>query len=121
MWWSYNLIGYLMLGHMGAILSMVIGNLKTPTTILLSVLIFGNQCTPMQILGFIICWTGAFLYGKHGKEIKPEHISLPKDGDSVNKNNIEMTSKIGVSPAMKDIELGDTPNLEEKGLVDSDN
>jgi len=79
----------------------------------------------MQIVGFIICWSGAFLYGKHGKEIKPEH--LPVESNSAgdenspkNKNNSEeeMMTKIGWvderSPVMKDIELGETPNLEGK-------
>jgi len=31
---------------------MVIGNLKTPTIIVSSMIIFGNQCTLIQITGF---------------------------------------------------------------------
>lgn len=77
---SYNVIGYLMLGHMGPILQQVVGNLKTPTTIMCSVLIFGNSCTFVQICGFVMVATGTYMYGQKGKEIKPESVESTKDG-----------------------------------------
>ncbi len=51
---SYNIIGYLMLGYMGPIMQQVVGNLKTPTTILCSWLIFSNNVTLLQISGFVM-------------------------------------------------------------------
>jgi len=77
---SYNVIGYLMLGHMGPIMQQVVGNLKTPTTILCSVLIFGNSCTLVQIAGFVMVATGTYIYGQKGKEIKPESVESTKEG-----------------------------------------
>lgn len=46
----YNLLAYLMVGHMGAVATMVVNNLKTPSIIVLSTMIFGI------IFGWIFVW-----------------------------------------------------------------
>eukprot|EP00391_Amoebophrya_sp_Ameob2_P006539 CAMPEP_0178995196 /NCGR_PEP_ID=MMETSP0795-20121207/7706_1 /TAXON_ID=88552 /ORGANISM="Amoebophrya sp., Strain Ameob2" /LENGTH=569 /DNA_ID=CAMNT_0020687503 /DNA_START=75 /DNA_END=1786 /DNA_ORIENTATION=+ len=69
----FNLFGFLLVGQLGAVGSMVIGNLKTPTTIVTSYLIFGNNIAPVQVLGFSIATVGAYIYTAHGKEEDPAY------------------------------------------------
>jgi hypothetical protein len=38
-----------MVGHLGAVGAMIVGNLKTPTIIVACTLIFGNAITFMQV------------------------------------------------------------------------
>ncbi|CAD7924540.1 unnamed protein product [Amoebophrya sp. A120] len=64
----FNLFGFLLVGQLGAVGSMVIGNLKTPTTIVTCYLIFGNQISSIQVLGFSVAAIGAYIYTVHGKE-----------------------------------------------------
>ncbi|CAD7926464.1 unnamed protein product [Amoebophrya sp. A120] len=64
----YNLFAFLLVGHLGAVGSMVMGNLKTPTIIVSSTIIFGNLITPVQVLGFLVAMTGAYLYNTYGQE-----------------------------------------------------
>ncbi|CAE8589337.1 unnamed protein product, partial [Polarella glacialis] len=63
----FNVASYLTIRYLSVIGSAVIQNGKTPATILLSVLIFGNAITPVQILGFGITFFGVLLHGQKGK------------------------------------------------------
>jgi hypothetical protein len=59
-----QLFAFLLVGNLGAVGSQVMGNLKTPTIIVVCMLIFGNPCTWLQLMGFCVSFTGAFLYSK---------------------------------------------------------
>merc|ERR1712080_577266 len=63
----FNLLGFLTIGYLGAVPAMVVGNMKTPTTILVSCIVFGNIVTGKQILGFLVGVTGVIVYDKYGK------------------------------------------------------
>jgi len=67
---QYNLLAYLIVGHLGAVGSMVINNLKTPTVIIVCGIIFGNPFTWPQALGFAFASVGAYLYTKQGEKLK---------------------------------------------------
>jgi len=69
---QYNLLAYLIVGHLGAVGSMVINNLKTPTVIVMCGIIFGNPFTWPQALGFALASVGAYLYTNHGEKQKTE-------------------------------------------------
>jgi len=64
----FNLFAFLMVGHMTAVCYMIVGNIKTPTIILTSCIIFGNPCTLWQVAGFATVMTGASLYNKYSIE-----------------------------------------------------
>merc|ERR1712085_150034 len=66
----YNLFAFLMVGHMGAVGSMIVGNLKTPSIIVACTIIFGGSCTFTQLLGFCTVSAGAYAYNKYGGEIE---------------------------------------------------
>lgn len=65
---AFNLVGFLSVGYLGAVSAMVIGNLKTPTSILICFLIFGNPVTVQQLFGFLIGLAGVLSYDRYGKE-----------------------------------------------------
>eukprot|EP00392_Amoebophrya_sp_AT5.2_P005793 g5803.t1 len=65
---SFNLVGFLTIGYLGAVVAMVVGNMKTPTTILVSSLVFSNPVSWKQILGFAVGAFGVVLYDRFGKE-----------------------------------------------------
>lgn len=87
----YNLFAFLMVGHMGAVGSMIVGNLKTPSIIILSTVIFGNSCTMTQVLGFVVVSMGAYLYSRYGEETSKDKM---KD---INNNNSELSVVVGSS------------------------
>ena len=66
---SYNYLAFLLVGHMGAVGAMVMGNLKTPSIIVSSVIIFGNPCTLLQAAGFAWAVFGGYMYNKYGSEV----------------------------------------------------
>ncbi|CAD7960335.1 unnamed protein product [Amoebophrya sp. A25] len=68
---AFNLIGFLTIGYLGAVVSLVVGNMKTPTTILVSSMVFGNPVSVNQMLGFAVGAFGVFLYDRYGKELRP--------------------------------------------------
>ncbi|CAD7949024.1 unnamed protein product [Amoebophrya sp. A25] len=74
----YNLFAFLLVGHLGAVGSMVMGNLKTPTIIVVSCAIFGNAVTALQMLGFVVTSGGAYAYNAYGQETQTSHGSAAK-------------------------------------------
>lgn len=68
---GFNITGFLSLECMSATLYTVVGNLKTPTIIASSALVFGaDTISRMQVLGFCVAFFGAWSYGRFGKEEK---------------------------------------------------
>ncbi|CAD7966544.1 unnamed protein product [Amoebophrya sp. A120] len=65
----FNLLAFLLIGRVGPTTMMVVGNLKTPATALLSVLIFHNAVTSWQILAFFIVSAGCFLFTAFGRQV----------------------------------------------------
>ena len=64
----FNLSSFLIIKHLGAAMGLILGNLKTPTTIVLSMVLFGNVCTVTQVLGFAMVMFGVYGFKKWGKE-----------------------------------------------------
>merc|ERR1712032_902895 len=62
-------VAFFLLGHAGATTAMVLGNAKTPSTILACVLIFGNQVTLLQLCGFSVTLGGVYFYDKYAMEV----------------------------------------------------
>jgi hypothetical protein len=56
-------------------MSMAVGNLKNVSIILVSVWLFGNECTPIQFLGFFVTTYGVWLNSQKGKEEKVDAAS----------------------------------------------
>jgi len=77
---QYNLLAYLIVGHLGAVGSMVINNLKTPTVIVMCGIIFGNPFTWPQALGFALASVGAYLYTNQGEKRKGGEQTAIKPG-----------------------------------------
>mmetsp|Transcript_4439 Transcript_4439/g.4060 ORF Transcript_4439/g.4060 Transcript_4439/m.4060 type:complete len:86 (+) Transcript_4439:1-258(+) len=59
---------------------MVVHTLKTPATLLVSWMLFGNEVGVIQIVGFVIITMGVYYYKHYGEEIKEE-----AEYDGVNK------------------------------------
>ena len=55
---------------MSATFYLVVTNLKNPTIIVTSCLVFGNLVSNLQWAGFALAFFGAYGYGKWGKESK---------------------------------------------------
>ncbi len=65
----FNLLAFLLIGRVGPTTTMVVGNLKTPATALLSVVMFHNTVTPWQVLAFFIVSAGCFLFTAFGRQV----------------------------------------------------
>jgi solute carrier family 35 protein E1 len=64
---TFNVANFFMVTHLGAVGSTVVNNAKTPATIALSLLLFGNAVTLRQLSGFGITFFGVWLYGRWSK------------------------------------------------------
>lgn len=65
----YNVVSFLLIKHLGALGSLVFGNLKTPSIVIVSYFIFGNVCSWLQVCGWFVVTAGLILYRTHGKEV----------------------------------------------------
>merc|ERR1712151_980215 len=68
---------------------MVISNAKQPTTIVGSVLVFGNSCTIWQLVGFAVTIGGVYCYQSLGKEVDPGEAKMLSTSPSIR----QMTSR----------------------------
>lgn len=109
---AYNLFAYLLVGHLGAVGSQVMGNLKTPSIIFVSMLLFGNPCTALQVLGFCVAMFGAYSYNAWGKETE-QLLTSAREENSLN-YELPGATKMGSAP---NGEFG----MEEDDLIAGDN
>ncbi|KAF4661004.1 hypothetical protein FOZ61_003621 [Perkinsus olseni] len=70
---SYNLLAFKMLQVLSPVGAMVVHTLKTPATLLVSWMLFGNQVGILQIVGFIIITAGVYYYKHFGKEMTEDN------------------------------------------------
>ncbi|CAD7966835.1 unnamed protein product [Amoebophrya sp. A120] len=66
----FNLFAFLLVSRLGPLTSVVVGNFQNIGILFSSVLIFGNKCTNLQVLGFTIMLFGMYLKQQYGMEIK---------------------------------------------------
>ncbi|CAD7935243.1 unnamed protein product [Amoebophrya sp. A25] len=95
----FNLLGYLILGYMGAVGAMVVGNLKTPTSIVTSYLVFGNGITTIQVSGFVMAAVGTYIYSAHGHEVK-----MVEDAALATKDLVEKKRPLRVEEGVDTVE-----------------
>ncbi|KAF4672313.1 hypothetical protein FOL47_000698 [Perkinsus chesapeaki] len=69
---TYNLLAFKMLQVLSPVGAMVVHTLKTPATLVVSTLLFGNKIGFLQVVGFVIITVGVYYYKNYGKEIKPD-------------------------------------------------
>ncbi|KAF4661003.1 hypothetical protein FOZ61_003620 [Perkinsus olseni] len=69
---TYNLLAFKMLQVLSPVGAMVVHTLKTPATLIVSTLLFGNKIGVLQVLGFVVITAGVYYYKNYGKEVKPE-------------------------------------------------
>lgn len=109
---AYNLIAFLTVGYLGAVMSMAVGNMKAPTTIMVSCTVFGNPFTIKQLLGFITGLAGVFLYDRYSKEHKPA-----KSSDEEGELQPAPARTNGSAPQAAEVELTDADPGEEDELL----
>ena len=61
-----------MVARLGALSSMAIGNLKNVSIMFTSAIIFKNEITHIQLLGFFLTSYGVYLNSKYGGEFKDD-------------------------------------------------
>jgi len=76
---AYNLVAFLCIGLIGAVMSVAVSTLRAPTIIITSCAIFGNAISAKQVVGFIIGIIGVLLYDRYSVELKAETADLPKN------------------------------------------
>eukprot|EP00392_Amoebophrya_sp_AT5.2_P007204 g7218.t1 len=93
----FNLSAFLMVARLGALTAMAIGNLKNFAIIFSSVILFGNSCTMLQVVGFFTICFGVWLNSQVGKEIRVQQEPGADPGGSPEKDQIvkNMVNPIG--------------------------
>mmetsp|Transcript_2824 Transcript_2824/g.3563 ORF Transcript_2824/g.3563 Transcript_2824/m.3563 type:complete len:92 (+) Transcript_2824:2-277(+) len=67
-----NISGNLVTAHMGAVMMQILGNLKACISIVISVAIFRNPVSPVQMAGVAVCLFGVWIYNSKGGVAKPK-------------------------------------------------
>mmetsp|Transcript_7012 Transcript_7012/g.6937 ORF Transcript_7012/g.6937 Transcript_7012/m.6937 type:complete len:91 (-) Transcript_7012:173-445(-) len=75
--------------------AMVVHTLKTPATLMVSTVLFGNKVGISQIIGFVIITAGVYYYKNYGKEVKPEDYQKidPKNGGDPEEFDLELADR----------------------------
>lgn len=66
----YNLLAFMLVGHTGAVAAMAINNLKTPTVMLVTQVVFGKVTSFLQLVGFGVTALGVAAYSAYGLETR---------------------------------------------------
>ncbi|EER05800.1 conserved hypothetical protein [Perkinsus marinus ATCC 50983] len=92
---TYNLLAFKMLQVLSPVGAMVVHTLKTPATLMVSTVLFGNKVGISQIIGFVIITAGVYYYKNYGKEVKPEDYQKidPKNGGDPEEFDLELADR----------------------------
>jgi len=77
-----NLAGNLITAHMGAVMLNILGNLRGCVSIILSVAIFQNPLTPVQMVGVVVCLFGVWIYNSKGGVATPAKVEVADEESS---------------------------------------
>ena len=63
----FNIFAYLQVELVGAYVSLIVSQLKAPVTIVVSFFLFGNPCTPTQVMGLLLVVVGLTIFKLYGR------------------------------------------------------
>mmetsp|Transcript_80079 Transcript_80079/g.194137 ORF Transcript_80079/g.194137 Transcript_80079/m.194137 type:complete len:337 (-) Transcript_80079:316-1326(-) len=77
-----NISGNLVTAHMGAVMMQILGNLKACISIVISVAIFRNPVSPVQMAGVAVCLFGVWIYNSKGGVATPAKVEVADEESS---------------------------------------